>query len=303
MPILQPDEWRKPFFETEYCPENVIIPTKDPDAYQMNPQHNWAYNKLFVAEKQSIPCGPHGTAIPSYPAFSKPIYNLRSMGAGIEILNNDEHYRKSLKPGYMWSELLIGEHYSTDAAVSSGKVLWIKHTRGIPLDNGTFDYWELKENPYLDDYLVRFIEAHFTGYSGMLNLETIGNKIIEVHLRFADQWPDLYGKWFVSSLIDLYTHKSFTVGEDIKNGYSVVLFDQHRLYRKPEKTVIETLLAMEGISSIQLPFHEGIHPSFHSMPPGGFRIGIINGFDLEACKNARIRLKKMIEESTYAKET
>ena len=27
----------------------------------------------------------------------------------------------------------------------------------------------------------------------MINLETIGGRIIEVHLRFADQWPDLYG--------------------------------------------------------------------------------------------------------------
>jgi hypothetical protein len=30
----------------------------------------------------------------------------------------------------------------------------------------------------------------------MVNLETIGGRIIEVHLRFADQWPDLYGaRW------------------------------------------------------------------------------------------------------------
>lgn len=297
MPILQPDDWRKPFFKSEYCPDNVIIPTKDTDAYQMNPQHNWVYNKLLIAEKQSIPCGPHGTSITSYPAFSKPIYNLRSMGAGIEVLNNEKQYRKSLKPGYMWSELLTGEHYSTDAAVSFGKVLWIKHTRGIPLDNGTFDYWELNESAYLDGYLVQFIETHLAGYSGMLNLETIGNKIIEVHLRFADQWPDLYGEWFVSSLIDLYANNTFTVGRNIESGYSVVLFDQHCLYKKPKKILIDELLGIDGISSIQMPFHEGVHPSLHSMPPGGFRTGIINGFDLEACKNVRIRLKQMISQA------
>ena len=36
-------------------------------------------------------------------------------------------------------------------------------------------------------------EKHLAGYTGMLNLETIGGTIIEAHLRFADQWPDLYG--------------------------------------------------------------------------------------------------------------
>ena len=39
----------------------------------------------------------------------------------------------------------------------------------------------------------------------MVNLETIGARIIEVHLRFADQWPDLYGgEPWVESLVRLY---------------------------------------------------------------------------------------------------
>jgi hypothetical protein len=43
----------------------------------------------------------------------------------------------------------------------------------------------------------------------MLNLETIGGKIIEVQLRFADQWPDLYGKAFLEEVVKLYSKKSF----------------------------------------------------------------------------------------------
>ena len=35
----------------------------------------------------------------------------------------------------------------------------------------------------------------------MANFETIGGRIIEVHLRFADQWPDLYGTGWVDALI------------------------------------------------------------------------------------------------------
>ena len=46
------------------------------------------------------------------------------------------------------------------------------------------------------------------GYSGAVNIETIGGKIIELHLRFADQWRDLYGTGWLDAIVDLYTHRS-----------------------------------------------------------------------------------------------
>jgi hypothetical protein len=44
---------------------------------------------------------------------------------------------------------------------------------------------------------------HLPGYT-ILNIETIGGRIIEAHLRFADQWPDLYGAGWVAAVIALY---------------------------------------------------------------------------------------------------
>ena len=38
-----------------------------------------------------------------------------------------------------------------------------------------------------------WLRSNLRGYTGMVNLETIGGTIIECHLRFTDQWPDLYG--------------------------------------------------------------------------------------------------------------
>lgn len=294
MPIIQPDSWRKQFFNSVICPENVIIPTKDTDAYCLNPQHNWVYNKLVVANKQDIKAGPHGTTITNYPVFSKPIYNLRSMGAGIEVFNNAEEYYQSLKPGYMWSTLLTGEHFSSDVAVIDGKVEWICHTKGFPLESGTFDYWALQNNKQLHDIIGDFVANHLSTYTGMLNFETIGNKIIEIHLRFADQWPDIYGTWFINSLVNLYANKTFPVGNYIEEGYSVVLFASPNSYKKPKAEEIEALLKIEYISSIQLPFHESAIPESHSMPPGGMRIAIVNGFNLEACQYVRERLKVLL---------
>ena len=35
----------------------------------------------------------------------------------------------------------------------------------------------------------------------MMNFETIGGKIIEAHLRFADQWCDLNGKGWIEAMV------------------------------------------------------------------------------------------------------
>lgn len=84
----------------------------------------------------------------------------------------------------MWSEICKGEHVSTDVAIINGGVVWLAHTVGYPLDNGTFDYWELVEGrPALDATLIPFITKHFGGYTGMANLETMGGRIIEVYLK------------------------------------------------------------------------------------------------------------------------
>ena len=48
----------------------------------------------------------------------------------------------------------------------------------------------------------------------------------------------------------------------------------------PESLVRE-VAAMPGISSVQITFHEHKAPEQHSMPPGGFRVAIVNAFDLE----------------------
>jgi hypothetical protein len=50
------------------------------------------------------------------------------------------------------------------------------------------------------------VHRHLGGYTGMLNVETIGGTIIEAHLRFADQWPDLYGAGWVEAVVGLYEH-------------------------------------------------------------------------------------------------
>lgn len=285
MPIVERDPWRMQYFEGVACPDDVMIPTEDPDAWQLYPQHRWIYSKLLICESQGLTAAPHGVPPSSYPVFSKPIYNLRGMGSGITVIRSAEEYERLQAPGHMWMPLLSGEHISTDVAVVNGEPRWWRHTVGKSLDEGVFDYWTVlsESRPELEAYCGQWLRRNLKGYSGFLNLETIGGRIIEAHLRFADQWPDLYGPGWLDAVVDLYVHGRWQYADtDRRDGYSVVLFGGHGPQYEPvDPRRIEELVREPGISSLQVTFHVDKPPELHAMPPGGFRLAIINCWDLE----------------------
>ena len=294
MPFCEADPWRLQYFEGIEVPREVRIPTEDPDGYQWHPAQRHIYNKLFVAESQDLTCAPHGVTPRAFPVFSKPIINLRGMGVGSRVLHDLEDYQRHLTPGHFWMTLLEGEHVSTDVAVVKGRTLWWRHCRGTPAIEGTFDHWliEADGRPSLEAYLGSWVSRHLTGYTGMVNLETIGERIIEAHLRVTDQWPDLYEAGWLAAVVGLYTRGEWrlTPGER-RNGYSIALFGPHgRRYRHPPAALVEEVRRMPHISSVQITFHEDVAAEAHAMPPGGFRLAIVNCLDLEAGRAARARL-------------
>ena len=120
------------------------------------------------------------------------------------------------------------------------------------------------------------------GFTGILNLETIGGSIIEAHLRLSDQWPDLYGAGWTEAFVGLYRDRVWRYADsDRRDGFSIVLCGPWgRRYRHPPPELVREVAAMPGVSSVQITFHEDKPPERHSMPPGGFRVAIVNAFDL-----------------------
>jgi hypothetical protein len=295
MPVREADPWRVQYFEGVPCPQGVEVATEDCDAWAWYPRYKWVYNKLAVAESQGFVCGPHGLMPPAFPVFSKPVFNMRGMGTGSRVLRSEREYRQFQRPGHIWMPLLEGEHVSTDIAVVEGEAQWWRHAIGHPLEGGMFDYWTVlaEGRPQVEDYCATWLRRHLAGYTGMINVETIGARIIEVHLRFADQWPDLYGgQPWVEALIRLYSDGVWDFDDSgRREGYSVVLFGSHGIqYRHPPAASLDEVLAMPGVTSVQVTFHEDRPPAWHSMPPGGFRLAIVNGWDLQAGYQARQRL-------------
>jgi hypothetical protein len=293
MPICEADPWRLQYFA--HVKTDVNIPTEDCDAWLWYPAQRWIYDKLAVALSQNLEAGPHGIEPPHFPVFSKPITNLKGMGVGSRVLQSRVDYERHYAPGHFWMTYLEGRHVSSDIAVVDGVPRWWRHVTGKPAGEGTFDYWLVHAEPDagLEAYCGAWIEKHLSGYTGMLNLETIGQKIIEAHLRFADQWPDLYGPGWVDALVGLYERREWEFEDDDRSeGYSVVLFGPNgRRYRHPPPALVEDVVHMPGVTSVQVTFHEDRPPEQHAMPPGGFRLAIVNGFDLRAAQAARERLR------------
>lgn len=294
MPIYETDPWRMQYFEHVPCPEHVHIPTEDGDAWAHYPAYKWIYNKLSVVESQGLPCGPHGLEPPSFPVFSKPIYNMRGMGAGSRVLRSLKEYKSQQRPGHMWMPLFEGEHVSSDVAVVDGEPAWWRHVIGKALPGGMFDTWTVlaEPRPAVEAYCGDWTRKYLAGYTGMLNFETIGARIIEVHLRFSDQWPDLYGAGWTDALVTLYAEGRWQFDDrDRREGYSVVLFGAHGVqYAHPPRDLVEEWRRTPQVSSIQITFHEDRPPGAHSMPPGGFRLGIVNCWDLQTGLALRERL-------------
>ena len=192
----------------------------------------------------------------------------------------------------MWMTLLDGEHVSSDVAVVRGDARWWRHAVGAALAGGTFDYWTVHAEPRpRDRALLRRVAASASpAYTGMVNLETIGGTIIEAHLRFSDQWPDLYGAGWLDAVVRLYEHRVWQYDDRARrDGYSVVLFAAHEPsgYRHPPSKLVDELRARNRRD--EHPNHLPRRPpaDAHAAPPGGIRLAIVNCWDLEAGREAR----------------
>ena len=106
------------------CPDDLIIPTTDPVAWEQNVDLRWVYNKMEICETQDIKCAPYGVYPEQYPVFLKPAHNLKNMSVHAFLIQNETEYDEHFYPGSFWMEFLDGDHLSIDLMVIKGKVQW-----------------------------------------------------------------------------------------------------------------------------------------------------------------------------------
>ena len=97
-----------------------------------------------------------------------------------------------------------------------------------------------------------------------------------------EQWIDPNGRNWLHSDTDLYRLKSWRFAdENRRDGYSIVLFPPRGgRHWSPSRSWLRGFMRTErAISSIQSIFEPGRAAALHVMPPGGFRLAIVNGRD------------------------
>jgi hypothetical protein len=286
------------------CPADVAIPLDDLAAWQLYPAHRGAYNKLLICETQNLAHAPHGVIPDRFPVFSKPIYNLLGLGAGSRVIHSLEQYFDAVRPGHMWTELLTGLHVSTDIALECGVPRWWRHATGTPGARGTFDHWTVhaRREPALEQRLEVWVTQQLRGFTGVINVETIGGTIIECHLRMADQWANLNGPGWLDAVVGLYAGGGWNFRDERRDGYSVVLFMPHGVEWRLDRAAASRLAKTPGIASIQVVIDNETPADQYSNPPGGFRVAVVNCWDLSVGRAVRAGLERLVTAAQVSRE-
>ena len=163
--------------------------TTDIEAWAAYPQHRRWFDKLDLSMRLGHRCGPCGVA-PDVDGWCvvRPIYNLEGMGVGSrkEFVRAGDNRR--VEPGYFWCEWFDGPQHSVTYDWAGGWVpvsSWRGHLAEGSLSRflrWTRDDWA----GVLPDWFDVLSDC------GSVNVEFVGGRVIEVHLRRSPDpdWGD-----------------------------------------------------------------------------------------------------------------
>lgn len=156
----------------------------DYQAYSKYKHHRKWFNKLYVSETFGYNCGPSGIA-PTKDAeyVIRPIYNLSGMGVGARIEYIKAGDITKTPPGYFWCEFFEGVQYSVTYkfrndthAIWEPINSWCAYKSKEQLSR--FHSWKRTDYyPKVPQQLNDLSDV------GIINVEFIGDRPIEVHLR------------------------------------------------------------------------------------------------------------------------
>lgn len=146
----------------------------------------WVYDKLILARKLGYLAAPAGIAVPGAGWYIvRPITNIRSMSRGAQKLWLTPNDTDSVPDGYFWSECFQGRHTSVDFHYGI-QHLAVEGFRNDPDRLDRFSRWERIE----EHYKFPKVLDELWKLTPWVNVEYVDNKIIEVHLRWNDDFSN-----------------------------------------------------------------------------------------------------------------
>ena len=163
-----------------------IVFIDDKDVWATCPtEYLWIYDKLILARKNGYSAGPAGIAVPK-PAhyIVRPITNIRMMSRGATKQWLTPADTDLVPDGYFWTECFQGRHTSVDFHYGI-QTLAVEGFRSIDrLDR--FSRWER----ITDKYKFPQVLGDLWKLTPWINVEYVDDKIIEVHLRWNDDFSN-----------------------------------------------------------------------------------------------------------------
>lgn len=146
----------------------------------------WLFDKLILAKKLGYICGPAGVA-PPVPAvyIVRPCVNYRMMSRGAEFMFLTPDNHDSVPDGYFWCEVFSGRHLSFDYLYGR-QVLAVEGFRDNNQRLDRFCCWKKVADTYELPQPLTNIALRYA----WLNIEVVGDHIIEAHLRYNDDFAN-----------------------------------------------------------------------------------------------------------------
>jgi len=161
-----------------FCSDCDIIDNIDVD-------NLWVIDKFILSKKLGYVCGPAGVLPKKEGKYIvRPCVNVRMMaiGAKFKDLNTVDDI---IPDGFFWCEIFKGRHRSFDYHWGN-QVLAVEGFRDDSERLDRFSHWKKIKDEFI---LPSFIQE-IANKNEWLNVETIGENIIEIHFRYNDDFAN-----------------------------------------------------------------------------------------------------------------
>lgn len=188
---------------------------RDEDTWIKYPQYRIWHNKLWLADQLGYKCGPCGIFVPEDNYYIvRPVINISGYGINAKVVYIKTNEYFTAPPGYFWCEKFEGAHCSFDFERKDNKWVQVSCWEGTKYNNN--DLYKFKKW-FVSDHKLELPSLFDDLDIPNLNIEAIGGKIIEVHLREGN-----YNEEGWTETVCVWEDTDIDNDDMIKNGYIFV---------------------------------------------------------------------------------
>lgn len=153
------------------------VPKDDLAAHKVYPKFNKVYENRTLLELQKVHCSlikenADQWQIPDY-----------SFNQSITLIRKPPHTTNGLhQMGYFWCNPIEGDRFHADVAILKGNVVW-SQCYDYNLKESTVDFIDKDISGNLDLKLNALVSMYLTKFTGVIEIEIIGEVIVSIHLR------------------------------------------------------------------------------------------------------------------------